>query len=132
MKILKIGLSIISAFIIGGLCAWFLRGEYDKQFMTNGHFHVISTAKKEHNVVIMFPSGVQKSFILKKDHIFDFKEPNTGEGSITVSIDGVIRDQLGYVTYMNPMTILVIDENQTQLSQIFPSLNTETTVELNH
>jgi hypothetical protein len=39
--------------------------------------------------------------------------------------DGENRDQVGYVTSMNSIVVLVIGEEQTEFSQIFPSLITE-------
>ena len=125
MKMGKTGLFIIASLILGGLCAWILRREYDKIFMMEGHFHVMSTAKQDHDVVLEFPSGKEVSFNLKKSGLFDFKQSDTGEGSITVSIDGEVRDQVGYVTSMNGIVVLVIGDGKTETSQIFPSLSTK-------
>jgi hypothetical protein len=123
MKYTKTGLTIIASILIGGLCAWMLRGEYDRIFMMEGHFHIMSNAKLDHRVDLHFPSGKHLSFNLKKGGSVDFKLPDTGEGSIAVSIDGVERDHVGYVTSMNSIVVLVIGEEQTEFSQIFPLLS---------
>lgn len=93
--------------------------------MMEGHFHIMSNAKLDHKVGLNFPSGKHLIFNLKKGGSVDFKLPDTGEGSITISIDGVVRDHVGYVTSMNSIVVLVIGEEQTEFSQIFPSLSTE-------
>ncbi len=125
MKYIKTGLIIIVSILIGGLCAWMLRGEYDRLFMMEGHFHIMSNAKLDHRIDLHFPSGKNLNFILKKGGSVNFKLPETGEGAITVSIDGVERDHVGYVSSRNSIVVLVIGEEQTEFSQIFPSLNTE-------
>ena len=102
-----------------------LRGEYDKHFMMEGHFHIMSTASRDHDVVLKFPSGERAGFNLKKNRSLNFKQTNTGEGSITVTIDGKDRDKIGYVSSMNNIVIIAIGDNQTRFSQIFPSLSTE-------
>jgi hypothetical protein len=125
MKFTKAALIIIAPLLFGGFCAWMLRGEYDKHFMMEGHFHIVSNAKLDHKVDLNFPSGKHLGFNLKKGGSFDFKLPDTGEGSITISIDGMVRDHVGYVTSMNSIVVLVIGEEQTEFFQIFPSLSTE-------
>ena len=55
----------------------------------------------------------------------DFMITNTGEGSITVIIDGKVRDQVGYVTSMNSIVVLTIGEDHTGYSKIFPPLYTK-------
>lgn len=115
----------MASLLIGGVCAWILRGEYDKHFMMEGHFHVVSNAKQDHEVVLEFPSGKQVDFNLKKGSSFRFKQLDTGEGSVAVSIDGKVRDQVGYVTSKNSIVVLVIGDQETGFSQIFPSLSTE-------
>ena len=124
MRFAKTGFIIIVSLLLGGLSAWLLRGEYDKHFMMEGNFHVVSCADREHMVSLAFPSGQKKNFNLKKGGFADFKLLGTGEGSITVSIDGKPRDRVGYVP-INGIVILVIDEERTVFSQIFPSLKTE-------
>lgn len=122
MKVVKIIVITIISLLIGSISAWILRGEYDKHFMMEGYFHVISNAKKDHNIVLQFPSGKEKSFLLKKGTSIDFKLRGTGEGSISIFIDGKIRDKVGYVTSMNSAIVLVINDTATHFSQIFPSL----------
>jgi hypothetical protein len=125
MKATKTALIIIGALFIGGLCSWVLRGEYDQHFMMEGHFHIVSNAQQDHDITITFPSEERIHFTLRKGGSFDFRQLNTGEGSVTISIDGKRRDHVGYVTSMNGIVVLVIGDTQTQFSQIFPSLNVE-------
>jgi hypothetical protein len=122
MKAAKTALTIIGALFIGGLCSWILRGEYDQHFMMEGHFHIVSNAQQDHDITIIFPSEKQIHFTLKQGGTFDFRQLNTGEGSVAISIDGKLRDQVGYVTSMNSIVVLVIGDTQTQFSQIFPAL----------
>jgi hypothetical protein len=125
MKYAKTGLILIVFLLIGGLCAWMLRGEYDRLFMMNGHFHLVSNAKLDHRVDLHFPSGKNLRFNLKKHGFADFKLNDTGEGAIAVFIDGLERDHVGYVTAINGIVVLVIGEEQAEFSQIFPSLSTK-------
>ncbi|MEH2256972.1 hypothetical protein [Nostoc sp.] len=125
MKSAKIALFIVISVLVSGFFAWIARGEYDKHFMMDGYFHVVSNANQDHEVILGFPSQKQINFSLKKGGSLDFKLDDTGEGSITVSIDGKVRDQIGYVTSMNNIMLLVVGDEQTEFSQIFPSLVTE-------
>lgn len=111
--------------ITGLLCAWVLRGEFDKHYMMEGHFHIISTASQNYDVVLKFPSGEYVSFYLTSGGTYDFKQTNTSEGSITVAINGKDRDEIGYVTSLNSIVVLTVGDKETGFSQIFPSLNTE-------
>ena len=126
MKKSKVLLSIFTSFIVGWLCAWLLRGEIDKQFMMEGHFHIVSTASQNFDVVLKFPSGEYERFDLKSGGTYSFKQTETGEGSITIVINGADREQVGYVTSLNSIVVLTVSDNKTSFSQIFPSLNTAT------
>lgn len=125
MKIEKTGLIVIASLFISGVSAWILRGEFDKHFMMEGYFHIVSNAQQDYEVGLKFPSGEQIQFDLKAGSSFGFRQLDTGEGDVTVFIDGEIRDQVGYVTSMNNIVVLVIGEQRTEFSQIFPALITE-------
>lgn len=71
-------------------------------------------------MTLTFPSGKQTGFNLDKNGICMFQLPDTGEGAISVFLDGKERDKVGYVTSMNSITVLVIGEKETEFSQIFP------------
>lgn len=118
-------LLLTACFLTGAVLAWLVRGLVDAHHLMDGHFHVISYTNKDHHVTLEFPSGKQVSFLLKKRAAVDFLLTGTGEGSIIVSIDGTIRDRVGYVTSMNSLVILTIGEQQTGFSQVFPSLVSE-------
>lgn len=109
-------------FLLGGSAAWVARGEYDKYFMLEGRFHVVSHANQDYQVILEFPSGKDVEFELKQNGTFDFVMPETGEGAILVIIDGDVHDSIGYVTSTNSLIVLTISDNQTTFSQIFPSL----------
>lgn len=125
MKSAKTALFIVISLFVSGLLTWIARGEYDKHFVMNGYFHVVSNANQDHEVILEFPSQKEMNFSLKKGGSFNFKLDDTGEGSITVSIDGKVRDKIGYVTSMNNIVLLVVGNERTEFSQIFPSLITE-------
>jgi hypothetical protein len=125
MKYVRMGSVILISLVIGSLLAWVIRGTYDQHFMMDGCFHVVSNAKQDCEIGLRFPSGKQVDFTLEKGSSVDFKVYNTGEGGISVSVDGKARDLVGYVTSMNSMVVLVIDDEKTNFSQVFPSLVTE-------
>lgn len=108
--------------MLSGVSAWVIRGEYDRHFMMEGTFHVVNHSSKAHQILLTFPSGTTKRFRLGPGAVTDFKLTETGEGSITVSLDGEFRDAAGYVTSMNSIVVLVIGEETTGFSQIFPGL----------
>ena len=111
-----------TAGMLSGVLTWVIRGEYDRHFMMEGAFHVVSHSSKAHEILLKFPSGKTKEFKLEAGAVTDFRLMETGEGSIMVSLDGEFRDLVGYVTSMNSMIVLVIGEETTGFSQIFPSL----------
>jgi hypothetical protein len=110
---------IIAGFILVGATAWVGRGLYDEIFMMEGRFHVISLADKDHDVVLDFPSGKRVELELAKGATTDFQLLNTGEGSITITVDGKKRDEVGYVTSINGTIVLTIAADDTGFSQIW-------------
>lgn len=125
MKTIKALLLTLASLIVGLLCAWVLRGEFDRHFMMEGHFHIVSTASENFDVVLNFPSGENESFKLKSGGTYSFKQTNTGEGSIAVVLNGKQRDEVGYVTSLNDIIVLTVGDKETGFSQIFPLLNEE-------
>ena len=111
-----------AAALLSGVSAWVIRGEYDRHSMMEGAFHVVSHSSTAHEVLLRFPSGKTKKFKLGPGAATDFRLMETGEGSITVSLNGESRDRVGYVTSMNSIVVLVIGEETTGFSQIFPGL----------
>ena len=106
----------------GVAAAWYARGAYDQYFMIEVRFHVIYLSQLGHEINLEIPSGKKKNFRLKPDGVFDFVVSDTGEGSIKVTIDGNSREPVGYVTSMNSIIVLTINEDYIGFSQIFPSL----------
>lgn len=84
MKSAKIALFIVISLFVSGLLTWIARGEYDKHFMMDGYFHVVSNANQDHEVILEFTSQKQMNFSLKKGGSFNFKLDDTGEGSIAL------------------------------------------------
>ena len=119
MKFARNKLLIILTILICGASIWMLRGLYDEHFMMEGRFHIVSSASRDHKVTLIFPSGKQTDFNLEKGSYFDFKLVDTGEGSITILIDGLEREKVGYVTSMNSIIVLVIGDEQSNFSYIF-------------
>lgn len=111
-----------TATVLGGTLCWLTRGVYDRHFMMEGTFHVVSHCTEAHEILLKFPSGKTKTFKLGPGAVTDFRLKETGEGSIKVSLDGDSRDAVGYVTSMNHIVVLVIGEEATGFSQIFPAL----------
>ncbi len=109
------------AMLSGGI-SWIARGKYDHYFMMEGAFHVINHGKGTHEVLLRFPSGKTKKFNLGAGATTHFRLKETGEGSIEVTLDGKARDEVGYVTSMNGIVVLVIGEKTTNFSQIFPAI----------
>lgn len=99
--------------------SWIARGIYDDAFMMNGHIHVISRLSGDHSVTLEFPSGEKRELNLKESGSTDLEVLNTGEGSISVFVDGELIDQVGYVTSMNNPIVLCVSEEAVGFSQIF-------------
>ncbi len=108
--------------LLAGILAWMGRGVYDRHFMMQGAFHIVSHSSEAHEVLLKFPSGKTKKFNLQPGATTDFRLMETGEGSIMVSLGGKPRDTVGYVTSMNDIVVLVIGDEATGFSQIFPAL----------
>ena len=111
-----------TAAVLSGGISWLVRGEYDRHFMMEGVFHVVSHSSKAHQVLLKFPSGKTKKFTLGPAAVTNFRLKGTGEGYIAVTLDGEARDEVGYVTSMNSIVVLVIGEKTTNFSQIFPAI----------
>ena len=119
---IKAMILFVTAAVLSGTASWIARGVYDHHFMRDGTFHVVSHCTEAHEILLKFPSGKTKEFKLEPGAVTDFRLMKTGEGSITVSLDGEFRDAVGYVTSMNSIVVLVIGEETTGFSQIFPAL----------
>lgn len=110
---------------LGGVAGWFVRGEYDELFMHEGVFHVVNLSNQNLDVTLEFPSGHQENMSLRANGSTDFVLHNTGEGSISVTVDQNKLGDVGYVTSMNNITVLAISPKEAVFSQIFPSLISE-------
>lgn len=120
MRLAKTAFLLLVSFFVGGGMAWFIRGKYDQIFLIEGHFHVVSASSQDHEVILQFPSGKKLDFTLTREGSFNFVVQETGEGSITVIVDDKMPIQVGYVTSLNGLVILVIDEDKTVYSLFSP------------
>lgn len=116
---LKIAFTALMALLVGAAGSWFLRGEFDRLVWGNNQFHVMNTADKPFSVTLVFPSKVEHVVTLTPGQSEDIHVDETGEGSIAIKIGGKVREQVGYVTTMNPLTVLAIGANKTHFSQVF-------------
>ena len=123
-KAIKGILLFLSGAIIGLILAWIARGVYDRYFEMKGYFHVVNHSSTAHDISLRFPSGKTKAFSMKPGSSQDFRVNDTGEGSITINVDGNDRDQVGYVTSINHMVVLVIGEERSSFSQFFTPVST--------
>jgi hypothetical protein len=98
---------------------------YDEMFLMDGWFHVINTSENELEVEIRFPSGEKVAFPLTAHGINEFIERNPGEGGLMISINGENIGSVGYVTGLNPIVVLAMNEEGVIFSQIFPTLKPE-------
>jgi hypothetical protein len=115
MKILPIA---VVALCLTAAAAWTARGFHDEHFLLEGRVHVINHAQVGRRVTLSFPSGASTELDLPARGSVDLLVPETGEGSIRVAIDGVERDEVGYVTSINDPIVLVVGEHATTFSQV--------------
>ena len=115
---IKAMILLLIAVMLGGTLSWLVRGEYDRVFMMEGVFHVVSHSSEAHQILLKFPSRKTKKITLDPGAVTNFRLKGTGEGYIAVNLDGEARDEVGYVTSMNGIVVLVIGEKTTNFSQI--------------
>jgi len=111
----------VVAMCLTAAAAWTARGIYDGHFLLEGRIHVINHAQVDRRVTLSFPSGASTELDLPARGAVDLLVPETGEGSIRVAIDGVERDEVGYVTSINDPIVLVVGEHATSFSQVSAS-----------
>ena len=115
MKPSLIILGIITTFIV----SWLGRGIYDEVFMNNNQFHVVNNSSVSADIKVQFPSGEEQSFKLEVGASSNFHVANTGEGGVSVFVNGKPRHPDSYVTSMNPPTVLIVNNETTLYSPIF-------------
>lgn len=125
MRFLLIISSLILVGVIGAAIAWFARGIWDEAFMMENRFHIANHSDKEIDVEIQFPSGAKFNSKLQAWGSQDFKVDSTGEGALKVLVNGKVVGDVGYVTSMNAIVVLSVDESKVGFSQIFPRPKTE-------
>ena len=79
---------------------------------------VVNATAVDHTIRFAFPAGEVMEVDLEAGNSFRFGVDETGEGSIGVTIDGARREDVGYVTSMNGMVVLTIDEDRVIFSQV--------------
>jgi len=121
MPNMKLLLIAVVALCLTAGAAWTARGFYDEHFLLEGRIHVVNHAPMDRRVTLSFPSGASTELDLPARGSVDLLVPETGEGSIRVAIDGVERDEVGYVTSINDPIVLVVGEHATSFSQVSAS-----------
>jgi len=99
---------------------WLGRGLYDKLFMLEGQLFVVNATAEDHMITLTFPLGEEVKIDLNAGDSSRFVIGKTGEGSIDVTIDGVAKGDVGYLTSMNGMVIITIAEDSVIFSQFSP------------
>ena len=102
------------------------RGFYDRMFMLEGQVVVVNASNDERAIRIAFPAGEKMEVTLKAGGSSRFVVGKTGEGSVAVSVDGVRKDEVGYVTSRNGMIMITVADDRVVFSQI-PALQLEGT-----
>ncbi len=91
--------------------SWFARGLYDELMFYKGYVHLINGTKEQKNIELIFPSGESRKANIHPGKSRTFLVLNTGEGSITVNLDGQFIDQVGYVVFLNsPIAIVAMED----------------------
>ncbi len=103
----------------------YVRGVYNEFFMYHDHFYLINDSVADASIDVQFPSGTKRHFDLKKGASKDFVVYDTGEGGIFIFVNGEPRHPDSYVTSMNPLTILVVNDKTTSFSQVFKPKKSE-------
>lgn len=121
-------LTLLLCFVVTGFVAiasWIARGMYDEMFMMEGWFHVVNTSENDLAIEIRFPSDKTVAFSLKAYGFINFIEKDTGEGALCFTINGKSIDHVGYVTTLNSIVVLAVNEENVSFTQIFPTLKPE-------
>jgi len=111
-------IALVILFPIFVAATWFGRGLYDKLFMLEGQVVVVNATAEDHTVRLVFPAGEEMEVDLKAGVSSRSVVGKTGEGAVDVTIDGTPRDEVGYVTSMNGLIILTIDEDRVIFSRV--------------
>ncbi len=106
---------VIAALTLGG--TWYLRGTYDHLVMDNGVFHVINVADVPQSIELVFPSQESRSAAIPAGGSVSFHVADTGEGAVLIRSGGEERASLGYVTSINPLTVIVVEQDGAVFSQ---------------
>lgn len=79
---------------------------------------VVNATTEDHTIGLAFPSGEKIDIDLKAGASARTMIGKTGEGSLSLTIDGSRRSEEGYLTSMNGMTILTINDDRVIFSQV--------------
>ena len=111
-------IALVILLLIVVAVTWLVRGFYDRLFFLEGQVVVVNATAVDHTIRFAFPAGEVMEVDLEAGNSFRFGVDETGEGSIGVTIDGARREDVGYVTSMNGMVVLTIDEDRVIFSQV--------------
>ena len=83
----------------------------DELMFYKGYVHLINGTKEQKNIELIFPSGESRKANIHPGKSRTFFVLNTGEGSITVNLDGQEIDKVGYVVVPNsPIAIVAMED----------------------
>ena len=102
--------------ILAAGAAWVVRGVYDELFLGEGTFHIVNATSVPMEVELEFPSGERRAGLVAAESALDVRVLDTGEGSVSVSVDGVERGRVGYVTSLNGRSVVTLTESDVLLT----------------
>ena len=121
-KMKKLISKLILWFIIAVLftaAGWFSKGAWDSVFYLHGRVHIVNTLSTKPDVSLTFPSGEIFELKFDKAHSKNIYVGNTGEGSISVVVDGEKIKCDSYVTSVNGLIVITITNEEAIFSQVF-------------
>ena len=105
--------------VLTATLVWVARGVYDTLTLDEGVFHVVNHVDRSRVIELSFPSSERRSATFGPGEAIDFTVDWTGEGSITVVIDELELDPIGYVTSQNGLSVVVVGEDSISFTQRF-------------
>ena len=108
--------SLLSAVLAAGV-AWIVRGTYDEIMLDEGVFHVVNAGAVPRSIELTFPSGERRRSEFKAGQAVEFQVASTGEGAVSVMVDGDLMGLSGYVTSHNSLSVLVVQSDGVLFSQ---------------
>ena len=111
---------LVSVFLLSICVAttWLGRGVYDRMFLLEEQVFLVNATNEAHTIELAFPSGEKLKLNLKGGASSRLKFGKTGEGSVTFTIDGTRKEDVGYVTSRNGMIVIAVTHDRVIFSQV--------------